>query len=378
MARRCRSAALAMSKAPFFAVDPRWWPDIAAELPLPWTESAVLADLRWHEDQVWAGLMSMPGARKLSKRWGWTHWQARQVLKAEESWRDGHTPKRVPHTRRTPAAQEPHTDRTDSERKPAESQEDAAHPPHTGRTPAAQKPPHARSTQHTSHSTQHNNEDKRATEPTPGAPGERAGSNLSTDSDPLARFAATSWRTHFEAVMGYPYRPGRSAWTKLLPTFRALAAQAGCTPSSTLETKEGHRLDGAVKHYITVAKGRGWWTQEKGDVAPSPRTLLKCHWQDCLAAAPAWRCPPCDGSGLRHGAYLVSTGDRVETKNFACEECRPEALAKQRAILAEMGRVEGETFWVRDVYPHEPLYPGFYNLVQETKAKVEAAKRGSK
>jgi hypothetical protein len=43
-----------------------------------------------------------------------------------------------------------------------------------------------------------------------------------------------------------------------------------------------------------------------------------------------------------------------------------------------MGRVEGETFWVRDVYPHEPLYPGFYNLVQETKAKVEAAKRGSK
>jgi hypothetical protein len=68
----------------------------------------------------------------------------------------------------------------------------------------------------------------------------------------------------------------------------------------------------------------------------------------------------------------------VETKNFACEECRPEALAKQRAILAEMGRVEGETFWVRDVYPHEPLYLGFYNLVQETKAKVEAAKRGSK
>jgi len=178
--------------------------------------------------------------------------------------------------------------------------------------------------------------------------------------------------------MGFPYKPTRSKWLKMLPHLREMAQIAGCDRESTVDTVEGHRLNGAIKHYITAAKGRAIWPHKTGDAAPCPRTMRQHHLEDCLAAAPAWRCPPCDGSGLRHGAYLVSTGDRVETKNFACEECRPEALAKQRAILAEMGRVEGETFWVRDVYPHEPLYPGFYNLVQETKAKVEAAKRGSK
>jgi len=225
-------------------------------------------------------------------------------------------------------------------------------------------------------------EPKRSTQPNPTQPkdnkGERDGPNLSTDSDPLARFAAVLWRQHFTEIMGFPYKPTRSKWLKMLPHLREMAQIAGCDRESTVDTVEGHRLNGAIKHYITAAKGRAIWPHKTGDAAPCPRTMRQHHLEDCLAAAPAWRCPPCDGSGLRHGAYLVSTGDRVETKNFACEECRPEALAKQRAILAEMGRVEGETFWVRDVYPHEPLYLGFYNLVQETKAKVEAAKRGSK
>jgi len=60
-----------MSKAPFFAVDPRWWPSIADGLAKPWSEGAVLADLRWWEDQVWAGREHrIPGRRLLRNEEG--------------------------------------------------------------------------------------------------------------------------------------------------------------------------------------------------------------------------------------------------------------------------------------------------------------------
>jgi len=96
------------------------------------------------------------------------------------------------------------------------------------------------------------------------------------------------------------------------------------------------------------------------------------HLADCLAAAPRLRCRNCEGRGFRHGAYLVSTGDRVETHNFPCGACKPEALATQRAELQEMGRIEGETFWVQDVYPHEKHYGAYCALVQGTLAGLSA------
>jgi len=302
MARRCRSAALAMSKAPFFAVDPRWWPDIAAELPLPWTESAVLADLRWHEDQVWAGLMSMPGARKLSKRWGWTHWQARQVLKAEESWRDGHTPKRVPHTGRTPAAQEPHTDRTDSERKPAESQEDAAHPPHTGRTPAAQKPPHARSTQHTSHSTHPQVNETPAWTPAD----RRKDANLSTPTENTGtRLVIEAWKQAYRDRASGPVAkvpPPGGRWD--LKTAKTIADQSGVedTPESRA------RLLKAVAWYMEGAARRKLWPHSKdGNREPASLRGLLANLSGGLAEVDA----PQESEYQRNQRIMLETAART-------------------------------------------------------------------
>jgi len=348
-------------KAPFFAVDPRWWPTVADHLPRPWPADAVKADLRWWEDQVSVGFKKrIPGRPTLRARWGWSDHQVREMLKDEASWRDL-TCKESP-ANRQPTASESPADRQQSGRKPAESQDRTASESPASRQPDTRKTPHARSTQHTTHNTH----------PQEGNKGERGERNLSTESDPLARFAALLWRKHYIEIMGFPYKPTQSQMRKMLPHLREMAQIAGCDRESTVDTVEGHRLNGAIKHYITAAKAKALWTHKTGD-APCPRTMRQHHLADSLAAAPRLRCRNCEGRGFRHGAYLVSTGDRVETHNFPCGSCKPDALATQRAELEAMGRVEGKTFWVQDVYPHEKHYGAYCALVQGT----ETAPRGN-
>lgn len=347
--------------APFFAVDPRWWPSIADALPRPWPEDAVLADLRWYEDQVWCKARKrIPGRRVLAARWGWTDRSARDILRNED-WRDQNVDKRVPLvSRKRPArvpkasqerpAFESEAPETTEAPVPVASQERPASVP-----VASQKRPQARSTQHTTHSTHHKDNK-----------GERDGPNLSTDSDPLARMAAVAWRKHYSEVMGYAYPVARGGLRKLLPTFRDMARQAGCTTDSTPDTVEGHRLDGAIKHYITQAKARTWWTQKNGDVAPDPGTALRKHWDVCLAAAPPMRCKCCKGTKRRTGAYLVSDGSAVDRHEFPCPECNAAGLAELVATLEGMGRREGETYWTHGILPHEPQHAAFVALVQTT------------
>ena len=124
---------------PFFAVDPRWWPAVVEHLPVVWETEHVLMDLRWYENEARVGRRRFPGARTLAKRWGWTHWSARQILKDEAAWSDG-----MPHTSRTVPAQSPHSSRTVPALKVPESLNGVAQSPHTSRTVPAPTPPHAR------------------------------------------------------------------------------------------------------------------------------------------------------------------------------------------------------------------------------------------
>jgi len=354
--------------APFFAVDPRWWPDIADALPRPWSESAVLADLRWWEDQVWVKARKrIPGRRVLAARWGWPDRATRDILRGEE-WRDQNVDKRVPLLSRSRPKSVPPVSRSRPASEPEPPESTGAPVPvvsqerPTSVPVVSQERPHARSTQHTSHSTH----------PKDNNYGERDGPNLSTQSDPLACFAAKLWRDHYLEIMGFPYKPPQRKFKQMLTFLREMAQVAGCDRQSTVDTVEGHRLNGAIKHYITAAKGRAIWPHKTGDAAPCPRTMRQHHLADCLAAAPRLRCRNCEGRGFRHGAYLVSTGDRVETHNFPCGACKPDALSTQRGELEAMGRVEGKTFWVQDVYPHEKHYGAYCALVQGTLAGLSA------
>ncbi len=81
--------------APFVPMDPRWWPDIAAEMPRPWPAKAVYFDLRWWRDQEDRGRdddggkpVKRPGRYALVERWGWTHHAVSEALKAEHRWAD--------------------------------------------------------------------------------------------------------------------------------------------------------------------------------------------------------------------------------------------------------------------------------------------------
>jgi hypothetical protein len=167
--------------------------------------------------------------------------------------------------------------------------------------------------------------------------------------------------------MGFPYKPTRSKWLKMLPHLREMAQIAGCDRESTVDTVEGHRLNGAIKHYITAAKARAIWPHKDGDAAPCPRVMRQHHLDDCLAAAPKLRCKCCNGTTRRTGAYLVSSGAEVLRHEFPCPECKPEELAKLEAQLASMGRREGETYWTYGVLPHEEHHGAYRDLVQATR-----------
>ena len=66
-----------------------WWPAIAASMPRPWPEEAVLMDLRWWRGQEVATKRKlMPARRALQERWGWKEWDARMILRRESVWAD--------------------------------------------------------------------------------------------------------------------------------------------------------------------------------------------------------------------------------------------------------------------------------------------------
>lgn len=74
---------------PLVVMDSRWWPAIAEVLiasGAPWPEDAILADLRWWQDQERVGRASRPGRPTLEKRWKVGGSVAKRLLKAEGRW----------------------------------------------------------------------------------------------------------------------------------------------------------------------------------------------------------------------------------------------------------------------------------------------------
>lgn len=76
-------------REPLVVMDSRWWPAIADALiasGAPWPEDAILADLRWWQDQERMGRAVRPGRPTLEKRWRVGSAIARRLLKAEARW----------------------------------------------------------------------------------------------------------------------------------------------------------------------------------------------------------------------------------------------------------------------------------------------------
>ncbi len=74
---------------PIVAMDSRWWPAIADALiasGAPWPEDAILADLRWWQDQERMGRAVRPGRPTLEKRWKVGGTVAKRLLKSEALW----------------------------------------------------------------------------------------------------------------------------------------------------------------------------------------------------------------------------------------------------------------------------------------------------
>ena len=92
-----------VTTAPFFTVDSAWWPTIADTLTLPWDREAVLADMRYWDNEIRRKKRTkVPSRRWLAARWGWGDKRARTMLACPD-WHDPrHTqgsqrgPKKVP------------------------------------------------------------------------------------------------------------------------------------------------------------------------------------------------------------------------------------------------------------------------------------------
>lgn len=113
--------------APWLPIDSAWWPNIAIELPLPWTREAVMMDLRWWIDQERMGRRKRPGRPALCKRWGWSDWQARSLMKDEAAWKQN----------LQPASSPPPTDIQDSTANLLKSQPALSSPPPARLQPAS-------------------------------------------------------------------------------------------------------------------------------------------------------------------------------------------------------------------------------------------------
>ena len=164
----------------FVPMQAEWWPAIRATIPQPWPESAAQMDLRWHADRAtaregWRPL-KFPGRPQLAKEWGWTDWAVKQLLRADESWRDtlvAQNSASEPPANRQPAARKPPAAATPN----ADNSPDSASEPPANRQPAARKPPRALSSSpFTLHPHPERGEDAGATSIRP---------NLSTPPEPI-------------------------------------------------------------------------------------------------------------------------------------------------------------------------------------------------
>ena len=74
-------------KGPFLPIDPRWWPAITQTFEGSWIRESAAIDLRFYEMEVQTGRRaSMPAKRFFIKRWGWTDYKTRQLMKDEQYW----------------------------------------------------------------------------------------------------------------------------------------------------------------------------------------------------------------------------------------------------------------------------------------------------
>ena len=95
-----------------------WWPDIAQALTSsgqPWPRSAACADLRYHADQLrMKRARRIPGRRVLARRWGWSDWEVRSLMRDVEAWQDPaypvHSPTPLPVASHSPPETETKTE----------------------------------------------------------------------------------------------------------------------------------------------------------------------------------------------------------------------------------------------------------------------------
>lgn len=290
-----------MSKAPFFAVDPRWWPTVADHLPRPWPADAVKADLRWWEDQVSVGFKKrIPGRPTLRTRWGWSDHQVREMLKDEASWRDL-TCKESP-ANRQPTASESPADRQESGRKPAESQDRTASESPASRQPDTRKTPHARSTQHTTHNTHPQVNETPAWTPAD----RRKDANLSTPTENTGtRLVIEAWKQAYRDRASGPVAkvpPPGGRWD--LKTAKTIADQSGVedTPESRA------RLLKAVAWYMEGAARRKLWPHSKdGNREPASLRGLLANLSGGLAEVDA----PQESEYQRNQRIMLETAART-------------------------------------------------------------------
>lgn len=109
-----------------------WWPEIAADLQgsgEPWSEAAVMMDLRWWADQVACGKVKrMPSRADLCDRWNRHDGYAiRRIMANEAAWRDTFAPENVPGQK--PARNRPAATRSnaDNRTKTARNQPETSH-----------------------------------------------------------------------------------------------------------------------------------------------------------------------------------------------------------------------------------------------------------
>ena len=89
-----------------------WWAVVRTTIPRPWPREAAAMDLRYHADRAtpregWRPI-AMPGRPALASEWGWTDWAVKQLLRAEDDWRDSYaSAASEPPARRQRTASEP-------------------------------------------------------------------------------------------------------------------------------------------------------------------------------------------------------------------------------------------------------------------------------
>lgn len=262
------------------------WPEVAAALPVPWPEGAAIFDLRWHVDRT-PGRIVPHGKRYWMKRWGWTDWGVRSLLRSD-SWHDPIHP--LP-------AQDPPADHPPTTRQPpapqrtkADRQGDSARRPPANHPPATQDPPNRlhRRVDPPSPSPSPSQEQQRPlSAPAPGVP---AWARVK-GSDPYDVLAAVT--RALSAVRGRLVDPDRCAtdakhviglqratgqpWSELADDLVAVAEWARDSDEAANDIR-GVRPDGSV------------WGQDR---SRSVATLcVQARWADRVEAARAWAAPP--------------------------------------------------------------------------------------